>query len=225
VATGDVRPGSAEAFGTYLHSLADSYSHRRCREHWLHRQTPPWYYHTIAPTMQEGCGFDDHGLEFGCPASRDRADFVSGTVDGGIAVFNELVGYAMAHGFTPRVATVDAHGAWLRRQLERFAVLFGDNVTEEAGACRVSFAQSLLQASTHGKAISAGIGGVYPETRAPSRQRPPRGRRRAGRCPAAVEGQVPSTASVRRLAVERLAFGDDPMDRAVRRSGKHCLPG
>lgn len=146
VATGAVKPGSAEAFGTYLHSLADSYSHRRCREHWLHRQTPPWYYHTVAATMQEGCGFDDHGFEFGCPDSPARADFVTGTVDGGIAVFNELVGYALANGFKPRVATVDAHGGWLRRQIERFAVLFGAMDSQEAGACRVSFAQALLQA-------------------------------------------------------------------------------
>ena len=146
VPTGAVKPGSAEAFGTYLHSLADGYSHRRCREHWLHRQTPPWYYHTIAPTMQEGCGFDDHGFEFGCPDSPARADFATGTVDGGIAVFNELVGYALANGFKPRVATVDAHDGWLRRQIERYAVLFGAKDSQEAGACRVSFAQSLLQA-------------------------------------------------------------------------------
>lgn len=159
VPTGSVQAGSAEAFGTYLHSLADSYSHRVCREHWLHRQTPPWYYHTPEAVMQEGCGFDDHDLEFGCPETSDRAAFVRGTVDGGIAVFDELLGYALAQGFEPRVASVDAYGGWLRRQIERFAMSFGDPNVAEAGACRVSFAFALLQACGAIDRDEAGDGG------------------------------------------------------------------
>lgn len=146
VATGTMKPGSPEAFGTYLHSLGDSFSHRGCREHWLHRQTPPWYYHTPEAKDQETCGFSDHFFDFGCPDDPRHAGFIEGTVDGGIAVFGELLGYALAHGFEPRLAAVDAHDGWLRRQLQRVAMSFGDTETDEAGACRVSFAQALLQA-------------------------------------------------------------------------------
>jgi hypothetical protein len=160
VATGAVKAGSAEAFGTYLHSLGDSFSHRGCREHWLHRQTPPWYYHTPEAAMQETCGFNDHFFDFGCPDDRRHAGFIEGTVDGGIAVFGELLGYALAHGFEPRVASVDAHGGWLRRQLQRFAMSFGDTETDEAGACRVSFAHALLQACG---AIQPGLDGCLPD--------------------------------------------------------------
>ncbi len=160
VATGAMEPGSVEAFATYLHSLGDSYSHRMCREHWLHRQTPPWYYHTPLATLQEACAFNDHAFEFGCPDTRRRAGFLEGTVQGGIAVFDELLGYALANGFTPRVASVDAHGGWLRRQIERYAMSFRNNLTADAGTCRVSFTYALLQACG---AIQPGQTGCLPD--------------------------------------------------------------
>ncbi|MCB1036217.1 MAG: hypothetical protein KDD47_20505 [Acidobacteria bacterium] len=146
LATGSMKPGSVEAFATYLHSLGDSYSHRMCREHWQHRQTPPWYYHTPANSLQATCAFNDHTFEFGCPDTRRRAGFLEGTVQGAIAVFDELVGYALANGFTPRVPSVDAYGGWLRRQLERYAMSFKNNYNADAGACRVSYTYALLKA-------------------------------------------------------------------------------
>lgn len=146
VQTGAMAPGSVEAFATYLHSLGDRYSHRMCRLHWQHRQTPPWYYHTPPPSLQATCAFNDHSFEFGCPDTRRRAGFLEGTVEGGIAVFDELVGYALRQGFTPRVASVDAHGGWLRRQIERYAMGFLDNFNADAGACRVSFTYALMKA-------------------------------------------------------------------------------
>lgn len=146
LATGRMEPGSVEAFATYLHSLGDSYSHRMCRDHWQHRQTPPWYYHTPPETLQATCAFNDHSFEFGCPETRRRAGFLQGTVQGGIAVFDELVGYALANGFSPRVASVDAHGGWLRRQIERYAMSFKNNFNADAGACRVSYTYALMKA-------------------------------------------------------------------------------
>lgn len=146
VATGAMKPGSVEAFATYLHTLGDRYSHRMCRDHWLHRQTPPWYYHTPPATLQETCAFNDHTFEFGCPQTRRRAGFLEGTIDGAIAVYGELVGYSLANGFTPRVSSVDAHGGWLRRQIERYAMSFENNFNADAGTCRVSFTYALLQA-------------------------------------------------------------------------------
>lgn len=146
VATGAMTPGSVAAFATYLHSLGDSYSHRMCRDHWLHRQTPPWYYHTPPETLQATCAFNDHTFEFGCPDTRRRAGFLEGTIDGAIAVYGELVGYALSNGYTPRVPSVDAHGGWLRRQIERYAMGFRDNFDADAGDCRVSFTFALLQA-------------------------------------------------------------------------------
>ncbi len=146
IATGKMKPGSVEAFATYLHALGDSYSHRMCRLHWLHRQTPPWYYHTPPASLQETCAFNDHAFEFGCPETRRRTGFLEGTVEGAIAVYDELVGYALAHGFTPRVASVDAHSGWLRRQIERYAMSFENNLNNDAGTCRVSFAYALLKA-------------------------------------------------------------------------------
>lgn len=158
VATGpNMQPGTVEAFAAYLHSLGDRYSHRMCRDHWLHRQTPPWYYHTPPVTLQETCAFNDHAFEFGCPHTRRRAGFLAGTVDGALAVYGELVGYALANGFTPRVASVDAHGGWLRRQIERYAMSFENNLNADAGTCRVSYTWALLQACG---AIPAGAAGA-----------------------------------------------------------------
>lgn len=127
VQTGGMAPGSVEAFATYLHSLGDSYSHRMCRLHWQHRQNPPWYYHTPPPSLQATCAFNDHTFEFGCPDTRRRTGFLEGTVEGAIAVYDELLGYALRQGFTPRIASVDAHGGWLRRQIERYAMSFQNN--------------------------------------------------------------------------------------------------
>lgn len=158
VTTGpSMAPGSLAAFAPYLHSLGDSYSHRMCRDHWLHRQTPPWYYHTPPNTLQETCAFNDHSFEFGCPDTRRRAGFLAGTIDGAIAVYGELVGYALANGFTPRVPSVDAHGGWLRRQIERYAMSFENNFNADAGTCRVSYTYALLQACG---AIPAGAAGA-----------------------------------------------------------------
>lgn len=161
VATGpNMQPGTVEAFAAYLHSLGDFYSHRMCREHWLHRRTPPWYYHTPPPALQETCAFNDHAFEFGCPETRRRAGFLAGTIDGAVAVYGELVGYALANGFTPRVPSVDAHGGWLRRQIERYAMLFENNLNADAGTCRVSYTYALLQACG---AIDPGTAGCLPD--------------------------------------------------------------
>jgi hypothetical protein len=153
VDTGPMQPGSVEAFATYLHSLGDSYSHRMCRLHWQHRQTPPWYYHTPPASLQATCAFNDHAFEFGCPNTRRRAGFLEGTVEGGIAVFDELLGYALAQGFSPRVASIDAYSGWLRRQIERYAMLFGSYINPQTGAantdsgtCRVSYTWALMKA-------------------------------------------------------------------------------
>lgn len=146
LATGAMKPGSIEAFATYLHTLGDSYSHRMCRLHWLERQTPPWYYHTPPAQLQATCGFNDHGFEFGCPDTRRRAGFLEGTVDGALAVYGELVGYALVQGIKPRIASVDAYEGWLRRQIERYAMSFRTIYDADAGTCRVSFTYALMKA-------------------------------------------------------------------------------
>ncbi|HEX4954601.1 MAG TPA: hypothetical protein VF017_14510 [Thermoanaerobaculia bacterium] len=156
VQTGQMKPGSVAAFATYLHSLGDSYSHRLCRLHWQHRQTPPWYYHTPPAQLQETCAFNDHAFEFGCPDTRRRAGFLEGTIEGGIAVYDELLGYALAQGYKPRIASVDAHGSWLRRQIERYAMLFENNLNNDAGTCRVSFAWALMKACDAAATAPAG---------------------------------------------------------------------
>jgi hypothetical protein len=163
VATGAMTTGSVAAFATYLHSLGDSYSHRMCRGHWAHRQTPPWYYHTPPATLQATCAFNDHAFEFGCPDTRRRAGFLEGTIDGALAVFDELVGYSLAHGYTPRVPSLDAHGGWLRRQIERYAMGFRDNFDAAAGNCRVSFAYALLQACGAIEPTTGPGGGCLPD--------------------------------------------------------------
>lgn len=87
--------GSLEAFGLYLHSLADSYSHLACINALDAQQKPNlWGTHTITPTTVPECYYvpsnpknsDAHGQEFG-PDS-------SGTprTDAAIeAVYNELI--------------------------------------------------------------------------------------------------------------------------------------
>ncbi len=47
VVTTNIRPGSLEAFATYIHSLADAYSHRECIAH-MDDLGLPWATHTLA---------------------------------------------------------------------------------------------------------------------------------------------------------------------------------
>lgn len=146
--TGDVvKPGSVAAFATYLHSLGDSHSHGFCERNW-NSQTPPWYYHSPVnePTFVPGCAFNDHTLEFGCPENSRRAEFIAGTVKGGVAVFDELVKYAAHHGKQPRLSSADKYGGWLQRQLERYAMLYETNLSTDAGKCRVHYAFELMKA-------------------------------------------------------------------------------
>ncbi|HPH98202.1 MAG TPA: hypothetical protein PKW33_18735 [Anaerolineaceae bacterium] len=84
--TGDVKAGSLEAFGTYLHSMADYYSHRDCLAALAALPTPaPWGTHTQKdlsgnPTVY-ACDYnpanwqndDAHGREFGTAYPSDAA--------------------------------------------------------------------------------------------------------------------------------------------------------
>lgn len=147
LATGDkVKKGSVAAFGTYLHSVGDSYSHGYCQRRWS-STTPPWVYHAPVdePSAVEGCGFNDHTWEFGCPDDARRAEFLTGVVDGGLAVFGELLQYPHPEKKQPRLSSADAYNGWLKRQLQRYAILYQINTNAEAGKCRVHFAHELMK--------------------------------------------------------------------------------
>ncbi|HBL28913.1 MAG TPA: hypothetical protein DD490_18925 [Acidobacteria bacterium] len=149
LATGSMTKGSVAAFATYLHSIGDSHSHGICRESWAQagRQAPPWYFHV--PVNLErlvGCPFNAHTLEFGCADTTERARFIAGTVDGAVAVFNALIEYSGTHNYTPRIRSADEHGQWLRRQIQRYAMMFETNVSSAGGACRVSYTWALMKA-------------------------------------------------------------------------------
>lgn len=170
VPTGDqVKPGSIEAFGMYLHSLGDFNSHRMCRDNWSGKdkqqgQPPPkptWYFHTPGPGVLpanalgvENCGFNDHAFEFGCADSERRAGFLSGSVNGAERVYEALLEYAAKHGKKPRVASVEANHQWLLRQIQRYVTLYqpsvlagqGSAVQQASAQYRVNFAWQLLQA-------------------------------------------------------------------------------
>lgn len=139
VDTGSVTAGTPQAFGLYLHALADRYSHQVCVEHWGARTAPPWPMHTRGDVPQ-GCDHSNHSYEFGCP-SPEHVPFVQHNVDASEAVFGELLRYAQSHGYAPRVASFDASGAWLRRQAQRFAVDFDSAHAEQ----RAAFAQAVLE--------------------------------------------------------------------------------
>ncbi len=96
-----IQPGSLEAFATYLHSLADSYSHQECRKAtdalgW------PWPYHTLyrSPQSIPQCDYepfrfsneDSHGREFGTNYPEDSKR----TVDAAKAVYDELMNRSVA---------------------------------------------------------------------------------------------------------------------------------
>jgi hypothetical protein len=92
-------PGSLEAFGTYLHSLADSYSHRECQQA-LDAAGAPWGTHTLPPAGIDACTYnpynyqndDAHGREFGgtTPDTQWYSDTLR-TDEAGLAVYAELV--------------------------------------------------------------------------------------------------------------------------------------
>lgn len=92
VATG-ITPGSLEAFATYLHSLADAYSHRDCLAALdALGLTDLWGTHTVSPSELAPCRYnpsnpkssDAHGEEFGSGAGTARTDAAN------VAVFQEL---------------------------------------------------------------------------------------------------------------------------------------
>jgi hypothetical protein len=160
VPTGVVTGGSLEAFGMYLHSLGDYYSHRMCREQWKQGDKPAWYFHTPGPPSAQNvqnCGFNDHALEYGCANSQQRAGFLAGTLEGAAQVYEELLKLSAQKGKKPRIPSLDANHQWLRRQLHRYVTLYQPSVLVGQGAkmnpvqhgaakCRVSFAWQLLQA-------------------------------------------------------------------------------
>lgn len=165
VPTGVVKPGSLEAFGMYLHSLGDFNSHRMCRDNWSSSDRPTWYFHTqgggltpASPTGVLNCGFNDHAFEFGCADTARRGGFLNGTQDGAERVYDALLHYAKSNGKAPRIASLEAHGQWLKRQIQLYvaqyrpSVLLGQNapqvsqVEQAAASCRRDFAWQLLQA-------------------------------------------------------------------------------
>jgi hypothetical protein len=82
VITTGVEPGSLEAFATYLHSLADAYSHQDCIAA-MDSRGMPWATHTVPPLDPDipECNYnpnnpnndDVHGQEFGTRYSEDSA--------------------------------------------------------------------------------------------------------------------------------------------------------
>jgi len=90
-----IKAGSLEAFGTYLHSLGDSYSHADCLAALDSRQeTNLWGTHTVNPITVPECYYvpsapknsDAHGQEFGPSSSgTDRSDAAV------LHVYDELV--------------------------------------------------------------------------------------------------------------------------------------
>lgn len=90
VITTGIEAGSLEAFGTYLHSLADSYSHQDCIAA-LDSISMPWATHTLAG--YPACNYnpaspqsdDVHGREFGDYADTQRTDAAI------LHIYNELV--------------------------------------------------------------------------------------------------------------------------------------
>jgi hypothetical protein len=169
VPTGHVKPGSIEAFGMYLHSLADFNSHRMCRDKWSSKPTkkgqpppkPTWYFHTPGPGVLpenplgvENCGFNDHGFEYGCADSPRRAGFLNGTLNGAERVYEALLEFSAKRGKKPRIASLQANQQWLRRQLQRYVTLYqpsvlagqGSQVQQQAAQYRIQFAWGLLQA-------------------------------------------------------------------------------
>ncbi|MBL7064836.1 MAG: alpha/beta hydrolase [Anaerolineae bacterium] len=79
VVTTDIQAGSLEAFATYLHSLADYYSHQECIAH-MDSLEMPWATHTL--TGHPACNYnpinpqpgDVHGSEFYTYTSSLRTD-------------------------------------------------------------------------------------------------------------------------------------------------------
>ncbi len=92
-----LQPGSLEAFGTYLHMLADSIHHRRCIADIikLTQTLPGVFSYVIANPNREpkSCyydwrnpsNYDENGVEFGSGNGTDRSD------DASKAVYDELV--------------------------------------------------------------------------------------------------------------------------------------
>ena len=98
-----VPAGSLEAFATYLHSLADAYSHADCLDA-LAAQTPPapWGTHTVpalGDTSVYACDYnpaspqndDAHGREFGAVYTDTQR-----TIDAAYAVYAELAARSLA---------------------------------------------------------------------------------------------------------------------------------
>ena len=90
VITTSIQPGSLQAFATYIHSLADYYSHRDCIAH-MDELGMPWATHTL--TGHPACNYnpanpqpdDVHGREFYTYTDSLRTDAAIQ------AIYNELV--------------------------------------------------------------------------------------------------------------------------------------
>jgi len=144
--TGAVRAGTPEAFGIYLHAVADELSHRVCCDNWGDTANPPWCMHTRVD-MPAGCIGSMHRLEYGCPDDApppmapmlDATPFVDHTVDAAEAVFAELLAYASARGHTPVLSSFDDRGGWLRRQVERF----GSRTAIGSSAARIALTHAI----------------------------------------------------------------------------------
>lgn len=126
--TGNVRAGSPEALGLYLHALADAHSHALCLANWGARNNPPWATHTLLPE-QTGCGFTDHMRELGCPGHRKHdnplspvpdARYTQQSLQAGIVVYDALRDYARQQGLAPRLPDTPAGRSWLARHVERY---------------------------------------------------------------------------------------------------------
>ncbi len=98
-----VPPGSLEAFATYLHTLADAYSHADCMDA-LAAQTPPapWGTHTVpalGDTSVYACDYnpanpqndDAHGREFGSVYTDSQR-----TIDAARAIYADLSARSLA---------------------------------------------------------------------------------------------------------------------------------
>lgn len=144
--TGAVRAGTPEAFGIYLHAVADEWSHRFCCEHWGTTASPPWCMHTRIDEPA-GCIATMHRLEYGCPdedpppmaPALDATPFVDHTVDAADAVFTELLAYSAQRGYSPVLTSFDDRGGWLRRQVERF----GSRTAIGSSAARIALANEI----------------------------------------------------------------------------------
>jgi hypothetical protein len=109
--TGTIQPGSLQAFGIYLHSLGDTWSHKDCVAA-LDAGGEPWGTHT---NEYPACGFTDHTLEFG-PSDHNTDRTLAGVQ----ALYQALkTRSSEREGVSPPVNEQNYNG-WLNQQLASF---------------------------------------------------------------------------------------------------------